>query len=82
MPPVSRMMVRQPNVTGNAGSFTNGMPITASLGCGAWGGNITCENVSVKHYMSTTWVSRPIKEDRPTDEELLGEFCCRSCKNA
>jgi sulfoacetaldehyde dehydrogenase len=24
--------------------------------------------------MNTTWVSRPIKEDRPTEEELLGEF--------
>ena len=26
MAPVSRIMVRQPNVSGNAGSFTNGMP--------------------------------------------------------
>src|SRR4029079_14416120 len=53
MAPVSRMMVRQPNVSGNAGSFTNGMPMTASLGCGTWGGNITSENISVKHYMYT-----------------------------
>jgi sulfoacetaldehyde dehydrogenase len=74
MAPVSRMMVRQPNVSGNAGSFTNGMPMTASLGCGTWGGNITSENISVKHYMNTTWVSRPIPEDRPTEQELLGEF--------
>jgi len=72
--PVSRMMVRQPNVSGNAGSFTNGMPMTASLGCGTWGGNITSENISVKHYMNTTWVSRPIAEDRPSEQELLGEF--------
>ena len=74
MAPVSRMMVRQPNVSGNAGSFTNGMPMTASLGCGTWGGNITSENVSVKHYMNTTWVSRPIPEDKPSEQELLGEF--------
>ena len=72
--PVSRIMVRQPNVRGNAGSFTNGMPQTASLGCGTWGGNITSENISVKHYMNTTWVSRPIPEDRPDERELLGEF--------
>jgi sulfoacetaldehyde dehydrogenase len=72
--PVSRMVVRQPNVSGNAGSFTNGLPMTASLGCGTWGGNITSENISVKHYMNTTWVSRPIAEDRPTEQELLGEF--------
>ena len=40
MAPVSRIMVRQPNVRGNAGSFRNGMPQTASLGCGM-GSNIT-----------------------------------------
>ena len=74
MAPVSRMMVRQPNVSGNAGSFTNGMPMTASLGCGTWGGNITSENIGVKHYTNTTWVSRPIPEDRPSEQELLGEF--------
>lgn len=74
MAPVSRIMVRQPNVRGNAGSFTNGMPQTASLGCGTWGGNITSENISVKHYMNTTWVSRPIPEDKPSEQELLGDF--------
>jgi sulfoacetaldehyde dehydrogenase len=74
MAPVSRIMVRQPNVRANAGSFTNGMPQTASLGCGTWGGNITSENISVKHYMNTTWVSRPIPEDKPSEQELLGEF--------
>jgi sulfoacetaldehyde dehydrogenase len=32
--PVSRIMVRQPQSKANAGSFTNGMPMTSSLGCG------------------------------------------------
>ena len=72
--PVSRMMVRQAQSKANAGSFTNGMPMTSSLGCGVWGGNITNENVSLKHYMNVTWVSRPIPEDRPSDAELFGEF--------
>ncbi len=72
--PVSRMMVRQPQSKANAGSFTNGMPMTSSLGCGIWGGNITNENVSLKHYLQTTWVSKPIPEDRPSDEWLFGEF--------
>ena len=72
--PVSRMMVRQPQSKANAGSFTNGMPMTSSLGCGVWGGNITNENISLKHYMNVTWVSRPIPEDRPSDAELFGEF--------
>ena len=72
--PVSRIMVRQPQSKANAGSFTNGMPMTSSMGCGTWGGNIVSENISLKHYMNTTWVSRPIPEDRPSDEELFGEF--------
>ena len=72
--PVSRMMVRQPQSKANAGSFTNGMPMTSSLGCGIWGGNITNENVTMKHMMNYTWVARPIPEDRPSDQELFGEF--------
>ncbi|WP_319530215.1 aldehyde dehydrogenase family protein [uncultured Cohaesibacter sp.] len=72
--PVSRVMVRQPQSKANAGSFENGMPMTSSLGCGIWGGNITNENVSLKHYMNVTWVARPIPADRPSDEELFGEF--------
>jgi sulfoacetaldehyde dehydrogenase len=74
MAPVSRIMVRQPQSKANAGSFTNGMPMTSSLGCGIWGGNIISENVHLKHFMQTTWVSRPIPEDRPSDQELFGEF--------
>ena len=72
--PVSRIMVRQPQVRGNAGSFTNGMPMTASLGCGTWGGNITSENIGVKHFMNTTWVSQPIPEDKPSEQEIFAEF--------
>jgi sulfoacetaldehyde dehydrogenase len=74
MAPVSRIMVRQPQVRGNSGAFNNGMPMTASLGCGTWGGNITSENISVKHYMNVTWVSETIPEDRPTEQEIFGEF--------
>ncbi len=72
--PVSRIMVRQAQSKSNAGSFTNGMPMTSSLGCGIWGGNITNENIHLKHFLQTTWVSRPIPEDRPPDAELFGEF--------
>jgi sulfoacetaldehyde dehydrogenase len=72
--PVSRMMVRQPQSKANGGSFTNGMPMTSSLGCGIWGGNVTNENISLKHYLNVTWVSRPTAEDRPSEQELFGEF--------
>ena len=72
--PVSRIMVRQVQSRANAGTFTNGMPMTSSMGCGVWGGNITNENISLKHYMNVTWVSRPIPEDKPSEAELFGEF--------
>jgi sulfoacetaldehyde dehydrogenase len=72
--PVSRIMVRQPQSKANAGAFDNGMPMTSSLGCGTWGGNVTSENIHLKHYMNVTWVSRPIPEDRPTEQELFGSF--------
>lgn len=72
--PVSRIMVRQPQSKANAGAFNNGMPMTSSMGCGTWGGNIVSENIALKHYMNTTWISVPIAEDRPSDEELFGAF--------
>ena len=72
--PVSRIMVNQPNSRANAGAFNNGMPMTSSMGCGTWGGNIISENVALKHYMNTTWVSRTIATDRPSDAELFGAF--------
>ena len=72
--PVSRIMVRQPQSKANAGAFNNGMPMTSSLGCGTWGGNVVSENVHLKHYLNTTWVSVPIEEDKPSDAELFGAF--------
>lgn len=72
--PVSRIMVRQPNNRGNSGSSTNGMPPTSSMGCGTWGGNIVSENITLKHYMNTTWVARPLPEDMPSNRELFGDF--------
>ncbi len=72
--PVSRIMVRQAQSKANAGAANNGMPMTSSMGCGTWGGNIVSENICLKHYMNTTWVSRPIPADMPTDQELFGEF--------
>jgi sulfoacetaldehyde dehydrogenase len=70
----SRVMVRQPHIYGNSGDWCNGMPFTVSLGCGTWGGNIVSENITLKHYINTTWVSYPIEQVIPTDEELFGEI--------
>ncbi len=72
--PVTRIMVRQPQSKANAGALNNGMPMTSSLGCGTWGGNIVSDNVSLKYYYNSTWVALPIAEDKPSEEELFGEF--------
>jgi sulfoacetaldehyde dehydrogenase len=48
--------------------------MTSSLGCGIWGGNVTNENIHLRHFMNVTWVSRAIPEDRPREQELFGEF--------
>jgi len=71
---VSRIMVRQPQCLANSGAWTNGMPMTLTLGCGTWGGNATSENISYKHMLNYTWVSSPIKANQPSDEELFGSL--------
>ena len=72
--PVSRCMVRQPNNKGNAGSATNGMPPTSSMGCGTWGGNIVIATIPPKHFMHTTAVARPVLEYMPSNQALFGKF--------
>ncbi|WZL72091.1 aldehyde dehydrogenase family protein [Clostridiaceae bacterium 35-E11] len=70
----SRIMVRQPQCLANSGAWTNGMPMTLTLGCGTWGGNISSENITWKHLINVTWVSAPILSTQPTDEALFGKF--------
>ena len=68
---VSRMMVRQSQSYGNSGDWVNSMPFTMTLGCGTWGGNITTENVTWKHFMNVTWVSYPLPAVIPDPEVLF-----------
>lgn len=70
----SRIMVNQHQAAGNGGAFFNGMPSTVSLGCGSWGGNITTENINYKHFLNITWVSSYFEPNRPSDEEIFGEY--------
>lgn len=69
---VSRIMIRQPQCLANSGGWTNGMPMTLTLGCGTWGGNISSSNITWEHMLNYTWVSYPIPSTQPTDEELFG----------
>lgn len=70
----SRITVNQPMSAGNGGHPYNRMPSTATLGCGTWGGNITTENVCMKHFINVTWVNEPVEPWSFTDEEMWGEF--------
>ena len=69
---VSRMMVRQPQCYANSGDYVNGMPFSLTLGCGTWGGNIVSENITWKHFINTTWVSRPIDAVIPDENVIFG----------
>ncbi len=71
---VSRIMVRQPQCYANSGNWDNGMPFTLTLGCGTWGGNVSSENITWKQFINVTWVSEPIEEVIPSDEELFGDL--------
>jgi len=70
---VSRMMVNQPQCYANSGNYDNGMPFTMTLGCGTWGGNITSENIVWKHFLNTTWVSKPIPAVVPDEAAIFGD---------
>lgn len=70
--PVSRIMVRQPQSYANSGNYDNGMPFSLTLGCGTWGGNITSENITWKHFINTTWVSSPIEPLEPDEQAIFG----------
>ena len=41
---------------------------------GSWGGNITSENITYKHFINTTWVSEFFPPKRPSDEEIFGAY--------
>lgn len=68
----SRIMVNQPQSLANSGAWTNGMPMSLTLGCGTWGGNSVSHNVTWKDFLNYTYVSFPIESTQPTDEELFG----------
>ena len=67
----ARVMVNQ-DLNEGAGSPRNGMPYTLSLSCGTWGGNITTENVNVRHFLNITWVSRLVDpKGMPVADEAI-----------
>jgi sulfoacetaldehyde dehydrogenase len=71
---VCRLLINQVQVYGNGGSFNNGLNFTLSMGGGTWAGNNIGDNLSYKHFLNITRVSRVIPEVVPTEEELWGSY--------
>lgn len=61
--PAFRVCVNTAAVHGSVGYSTNLFP-AMTLGCGAWGGNITSDNISPMHLLNLkriAWESRPVE---------------------
>jgi len=71
---VGRVNCNMPHAAANSGSWFNGQPTTDSLGGGTWAGNMTSDNLNWRHFLNYTWLSDPIPEHIPTDEELFGDY--------
>jgi sulfoacetaldehyde dehydrogenase len=69
--PVCRIAVNQ-TALGPAGTATNGLHTTYSLGGGPWAGNQLEENLSVEQFITTTRVAYPLKREEPDPASLLG----------
>ena len=70
--PVSRVIVDQAHCIATGGSVDNGLPFSLSMGCGTWGGNNFSDNMTYKHCLNITRISRPITERVPTEQQIFG----------
>ncbi len=71
---VGRVECNMPHCLVNTGSWYNGQIWTESIGCGTWAGNMTSENINWRHFLNYTWLSVPVEEYIPADEELFGDY--------
>lgn len=74
---VCRVLVNQVQAFGNSGSFGNGLPFTATLGCGSWGGNSIDGNMTWEHCVNVTLLARPIEPVIPTEAQVFGRYHAR-----
>lgn len=72
--PVGRLMVNQAGSAASGGPYNNGLNPTLSIGCGSWGNNSISENLSYRHLLNVTKVSRIIPDIvAPTPEEVWAD---------
>ncbi|WP_016697186.1 aldehyde dehydrogenase family protein [Actinoalloteichus spitiensis] len=66
-----RVAVNQSTMS-NTGSFDNGVPFTTTLSSGSWGGGSVSGNVTWRHFLNHTTVSRPIAPAVPDERMIFG----------
>ncbi len=71
---VGRIVCSMPHSYANSGGWTSGLPTTDTLGCGSWAGNITSDNINWRQFLNYTWVSLPIPDFKPSEEEFFGDY--------
>lgn len=76
--PTARVIVNQAHTFATGGAFTNGMPFSLSMGCGAWGGNATDENLHWRHFLQYTRIIREIPAREPSLDEIFGAYWDRA----
>lgn len=70
---VCRIVVNQAGALGLPG-VGNGLDTTPSLGAGVWGGNQLDENLTYRHFITTTRVARPVADESTSDPELFDDY--------
>jgi sulfoacetaldehyde dehydrogenase len=71
---VARVLVNQAHCFGTGGGFDNGLGFTLTMGAGTWAGNSISENLSYRHFLNITRLSRTIPSRIPTEGDLWGEY--------
>ncbi len=73
--PVCRVIVNQAHTFATGGSFTNGLPFSLSMGCGTWQKNTIDNNLSYKHFLNITKISKLISGKEPNLKDYFKEYC-------
>ncbi|WP_186784039.1 aldehyde dehydrogenase family protein [Streptomyces sp. CBG33] len=68
-----RVVVNQSTMT-NTGSLSAGVPFTTTLSAGSWGGSSVAGNVTWRHFLNHTTVSRPIPARVPDEAALFAPY--------
>jgi len=70
---VGRVECNMPHCLVNTGSWYNGQ-IWTRVWLRKLAGNMTSENINYRNFLNYTWLSVPVEEYIPPDEQLFGDY--------